>query len=172
MISMVALVVVLVVTARFDVVKYALAALIPMAIGAVTMISRRVVAMFNFTLAESPRGLRITRGLTNLTSQSVPINRIQGLKITPIPAVEATGSLPGRHRHPRLRPIRAARTTRSSATSVLLPVATAAEVALAISRVLPGIDLARSSCFPPRDGPDGCAGSTSGPCATAGTTRS
>ena len=46
------------------------------------MVSRRVISMFNFTLAESPRGLRITRGLTNLTSQSVPVNRIQGVKVS------------------------------------------------------------------------------------------
>ena len=37
--------------------------------------------MFNFTLAESPRGLRAARGLTSLTSQSIPINRIQGIRI-------------------------------------------------------------------------------------------
>ena len=45
-----------------------------------TLVWRRVIGMFNFTLAESPRGLRVTRGLTNLTSQSVPIDRIQGVK--------------------------------------------------------------------------------------------
>ena len=85
----------LVVTAQFGVVKFALGVLIPLAIGAVTMISRRVIAMFNFTLAESPRGLRITRGLTNLTSQSVPINRIQGREDHPIPAVEAARLVSG-----------------------------------------------------------------------------
>ena len=74
------LIIALVTTIVFDVVRFALGALIPLAFGVVTMVSRRVIGMFNFTLAESPRGLRITRGLTNLTSQSVPISRIQGVR--------------------------------------------------------------------------------------------
>ena len=59
---------------------YVLGGLIPLLIGMLTLVWRRVIGMFNFTLAESPRGLRVTRGLTNLTSQSVPIDRIQGVK--------------------------------------------------------------------------------------------
>ena len=137
----------LVVTAQFGVVKFALGALIPMAIGAVTMISRRVVGMFNFTLAESPRGLRITRGLTNLTSQSVPINRIQGLKITqsllwrPLGLYRVDTDILGYGQS-------SGDDNDSSATSVLLPVATAEEAALAISRVLPGIDLGQVELHP------------------------
>ena len=68
-------------TFAFGVVAIALASLIPLAIGVVSMISRRVVQMFNFTLAQSSRGVRVTRGLFNLTSQSVPVNRIQGVRI-------------------------------------------------------------------------------------------
>ena len=60
---------------------FALAGLIPLAIGLVSMISRRVFQMFNFTLAQSARGVRVTRGLFNLTSQSVPVNRIQGVRV-------------------------------------------------------------------------------------------
>lgn len=67
----------------------ALGGLIPFAMAVVSMISRRVLSQFNYTLAETggvrpgeATGLRITRGLTNLTSQSVPIDRIQGVRIT------------------------------------------------------------------------------------------
>ena len=147
LLTLMVLVVVLVVTARFGVVKFALGALIPMAIGAVTMISRRVISMFNFTLAESPRGLRITRGLTNLTSQSVPINRIQGLKITqsmlwkPLGLYRVDTDIVGYGQSN-------SDDNDSSATSVLLPVATAEEAALAISRVLPGIDLDQVELHP------------------------
>ena len=147
LLTLAVLVVVLVVTARFGVVKFALGALIPMAIGAVTMISRRVISMFNFTLAESPRGLRITRGLTNLTSQSVPINRIQGLKITqsllwkPLGLYRVDTDIVGYGQSN-------SDDNDSSATSVLLPVATAEEAALAISRVLPGIDLDQVQLHP------------------------
>ena len=49
--------------------------------GSHSLVSRRVVAMFHFTLAESSRGLRVTRGLTNLSSQSVPVDRIQGVRL-------------------------------------------------------------------------------------------
>ncbi|HKX15399.1 MAG TPA: PH domain-containing protein, partial [Propionibacteriaceae bacterium] len=73
-------IIILVVTAALAAIPYALGGLIPLLIGMLTLVWRRVIGMFNFTLAESPRGLRVTRGLTNLTSQSVPINRIQGVK--------------------------------------------------------------------------------------------
>ena len=142
LVSMVIMVVVLVVTAQFGVVKYALGGLVPLAIGAVSMIGRRVIAMFNFTLAESPRGLRITRGLTNLTSQSVPIDRIQGVKTTqsllwkPLGLYRVDIDIVGYGQS-------SSEDNDSSATSVLLPVATREETALAISRVLPGIDLNR-----------------------------
>jgi putative membrane protein len=96
--------------------------------------------MFNFTLAESPRGLRITRGLTNLTSQSVPINRVQGVK-TSQPLlwrplgwyrvdIDILGYAQGDGEN-----------NESSSSSVLLPVASREEVELALGRVLPGIDL-------------------------------
>jgi putative membrane protein len=67
----------------------ALGGILPFAMGVLGMISRRVITQFNYTLAESggvrpgePTGLRIARGLTNLTSQSVPLDRIQGVRIT------------------------------------------------------------------------------------------
>src|SRR5215213_2717294 len=86
LVSSVLALVLLATTVYFDLAAFALTALIPLVISAVSMISRRLIAMFNFTLAESPRGLRVTRGLTNLTSQSVPIDRIQGVKISqPLP---------------------------------------------------------------------------------------
>jgi putative membrane protein len=132
--------VVLVVTSIFDVTAYALPGLIPLLIGAASVIGRRVFAMFNFTLSESPRGLRVTRGLTNLSSQSVPVDRIQGVKTSQpllwrpfgwyrvdVDIVGYAGA--------------SGENNDSSATSVLLPVATAAEVALAIERVLPGFAL-------------------------------
>lgn len=65
-----------------------LGAIVPFAMGVFGMVSRRVVTQFNYTLAETsgvqpgaPTGLRITRGLTNLTSQSVPLDRVQGVRI-------------------------------------------------------------------------------------------
>ncbi len=137
----------LVLVFAFDVPLAAIGGLIPIMIGAVSLVSRRVIAMFHFTLAESPRGLRVTRGLTNLTSQSVPIDRIQGVKTTqPLlwkrlgwyrvdVDILGYGSSDSENNS-------------SNATSVLLPVATAAEVALAMDRVLPGLDVAAIALHP------------------------
>ncbi|HEX5908747.1 MAG TPA: PH domain-containing protein, partial [Propionibacteriaceae bacterium] len=133
-------VIIVAVTAAAGAIAFALGGLIPLIIGMLTLIWRRVIGMFNFTLAESPRGLRITRGLTNLTSQSVPINRIQGVK-TSQPLlwklqgwyrvdVDILGYAQGDGDGDE-----------SNASSVLLPVATLDEVELAIGRVLPGFDL-------------------------------
>ena len=138
--SVAALVIALGVTAWFDVVGFALAGLIPLAIGLVSMIGRRVFQMFNFTLAQSARGVRVTRGLFNLTSQSVPVNRIQGIRVLqPIlwrrlgwyrvdVNVLGYGSSEGSDND-------------TSATSVLVPVADAHDVAVTLGRILPGFDV-------------------------------
>jgi putative membrane protein len=133
-------IIIVVTTAAFGMGPLALGGLIPLLIAMVSLIWRRVIGMFNFTLAESPRGLRITRGLTNLTSQSVPINRIQGAKVSqPLlwrllswyrMDVDILGYAQGDSED-----------NESNASSVLLPVATLDEVELAIGRVLPGFDL-------------------------------
>lgn len=118
-----------------------LAALVPMIFGGFGLISRRVAAQFNYTLAESARGLRISRGLTNLTSQSLPLDRIQGVRISQPMLwrpfgwsrvdidVLGYGSTSNREEN------------RSDVSSVLLPIADADQVRTALSRVVPGADL-------------------------------
>src|SRR5918993_85133 len=131
---------IVVVSSTFDVFALALPGLLPVVISTVSLISRRLVGMFNFTLAESPRGLRITRGLTNLTSQSVPIDRIQGVKISQpllwklVHWYRVDVDIVG-YAHSD------SEDNQSSATSVLLPVADEAQVELAVGRGLPGFDL-------------------------------
>ncbi|WP_375424673.1 PH domain-containing protein [uncultured Friedmanniella sp.] len=140
-------VVLLVVSSIFDVVTYALPGLVPLLISAVTVVGRRVLQMYNFTLSTSPRGLRVTRGLTNLTSQSVPVDRIQGVKISqPLlwrpfgwhrVDVDIVGYAGGDSEN-----------NERGATSVLLPVASAGDVSLALEQVLPGIDLSAIELHP------------------------
>ncbi|GAA1827774.1 PH domain-containing protein [Microlunatus capsulatus] len=131
---------VLVVTGLFDVTAYALPGLIPLLVGTVSVVGRRVFAMFNFTLSESPRGLRVTRGLTNLTSQSVPVDRIQGVRTSqpllwrPFGWYRVDVDIVGYASSD-------GENNESAATSVLLPVATRAEVERALDRVLPGVSL-------------------------------
>jgi putative membrane protein len=133
-------IIILVGTTAFEMLPLALGALIPLLIGMLSLIWRRVIGMFNFTLAESPRGLRITRGLTNLTSQSVPINRVQGVKTSQSLLWRTLGwyrvdiDILG-HAHED------GDNSESTASSVLLPVASGDEVELALARVLPGFDL-------------------------------
>ena len=140
-------IIILVGTTAFQMVPLALGALIPLLIGMLSLIWRRVIGMFNFTLAESPRGLRITRGLTNLTSQSVPINRVQGVKTSqpllwkPLGWYRVDIDILG-HAHED------GENSESTASSVLLPVASRDEVELALARVLPGFDLDRIELQP------------------------
>jgi putative membrane protein len=115
----------------------ALGGVLPMLFGVFSLVSRRVIAMFHFTLAESSRGLRVTRGLTNLSSQSVPVDRIQGVRLCqPVlwkpfgwwrVDVDIVGYGSGDRED-----------NSGGATSVLLPVASQAQVRVALSRVLPG----------------------------------
>ena len=115
----------------------ALGVLVPMVFGVFSLVSRRVVAMFHFTLAESSRGLRVTRGLTNLTSQSVPVDRVQGVRLCQPVLWRAFGwwrvdvDIVGYASSDR-------ESNSGEATSVLLPVASMAQVRVALSRVLPG----------------------------------
>jgi putative membrane protein len=140
-------IIILVVTAALAATPYALGGLIPLLIGMLTLVWRRVIGMFNFTLAESPRGLRVTRGLTNLTSQSVPINRIQGVKTSqpllwkPLGWYRVDVDILG-YAHGD------SDNNESNASSVLLPVATLDEVELAVARALPGFDLGAIEMHP------------------------
>ncbi|MDO5285405.1 MAG: PH domain-containing protein [Actinomycetia bacterium] len=59
----------------------ALGSLLPIGLAVLSYLSNRVVAQFNYTLARTPAGLRITRGLTSLTSQTVLPHRIQSIRI-------------------------------------------------------------------------------------------
>jgi putative membrane protein len=125
---------------------FVLTALIPAVLSLFSLVSSRIVAMFNFTLAESARGLRITRGLTNLSSQSVPVNRIQGVRISRPLLWRPTGWY--RIDIDILGYVSSETDDDNTSSSVLLPVASADEVRLALDRILPGIDLDAVSLTP------------------------
>ena len=63
----------------------ALAILIPVASGLFSFVSRRIIGQFNYTLSRREHGLRVSRGLTSLTSQSLPPRRVQAAQITQSP---------------------------------------------------------------------------------------
>ena len=62
-----------------------LAVALPVASALFGFISRRVTGQFNYTLSRREHGLRISRGLTSLTSQSLPPRRIQAVQLTQSP---------------------------------------------------------------------------------------
>ncbi|MGC3953772.1 MAG: PH domain-containing protein [Propionicimonas sp.] len=59
-----------------------LGVLIPLGSALVGFIAQRVTGQFNYTLSRRPAGLRISRGLTSLTSQSLPPRRVQAVQIS------------------------------------------------------------------------------------------
>lgn len=62
-----------------------LAAAVPTISGLFGFVSRRVTGQFNYTLSRRQHGLRISRGLTSLTSQSLPARRVQAAQVSQSP---------------------------------------------------------------------------------------
>ena len=51
----------------------------PAAIGAALSLTRKLTGYYGFTLTESAEGLQVRRGLTSLSSQTVTLERVQGV---------------------------------------------------------------------------------------------
>ena len=68
-----------------------LAVAIPTASALIGFVGRRVTGQFNYTLSRRPHGLRISRGLTSLTSQSLPPRRIQAAQLSQSPVWRRLG---------------------------------------------------------------------------------
>jgi len=100
---------------------------------------RRLTGQFNFTLSSRPAGLRISRGLTSLTSQSLPPRRIQLVRLSQSlwwrrfgwyrAEIDVLGM-----------GMRNEEDTHASVSSVLLPVADHAQMRLVLARIWPEAD--------------------------------
>lgn len=123
---------------RLEVVS--LAALFPLALAMVSAVSRRLVQQYDFRLLRTPMGsLRVTSGLTRLSSQSLPLDRIQGVRVRQpllwrIPGwwqvdIDMVGVTGGSEEDG------------SRDESTVLPAGTLAELRFVLGQVLPGIDL-------------------------------
>lgn len=64
---------------------------VPTASTLVGFVGRRVTSQFNYTLSRRPHGLRISRGLTSLTSQSLPPRRVQAVQVSQSPVWRRLG---------------------------------------------------------------------------------
>jgi putative membrane protein len=115
-------------------------------LGAGTTLVMRAERLYGFSLAEVPEGLRLRRGLLNELHQTVPLARVQAVRIEE-PAlwrpfhrsrlvVDVAGYRGGDRESRR-------------DTAVLLPVATPALVAAVLQRVMPGVDVDAADLAPP-----------------------
>ena len=103
-------------------------------------VSRRVIGQWNYAFTRSGPGLKITRGLTSLTSQSVPRHRIQSLRI----AQPIWWRRLGYYRLDMAVLGNSGLTTdedQAGASSILLPIGSRAEVALVLATIWPGLRL-------------------------------
>lgn len=116
-----------------------LATIIPFAFGLVSHLNKAMFSQFNYTLARSGPGLKITRGLTSLTSQAVPRSRIQGVRITqsllwrPFGLYRIDMELLGTASID-------SDGQQAAQSPILVPAGTAAEVRTALAALWPGID--------------------------------
>ncbi|MFD8717893.1 PH domain-containing protein [Streptomyces sp. NPDC059629] len=104
-----------------------LATALPLLGAAATTSVGRFVAEYDWTLAESPDGLRIDHGLLDRTHETVPPGRVQTVRI-----VEPLMWRP-------LRWVRVELDVAGSENSVLMPVAPRAVAESVVARVLPGV---------------------------------
>jgi putative membrane protein len=102
-------------------------------------VMRRVTGQFNFTLSARPAGLRISRGLTSLTSQSLPPRRIQLVRLSQSLLWRKLGWYRAEIDVLGLG-MRNDEDTRASVSSVLLPVADREQVRLVLARLWPEAD--------------------------------
>ncbi|MGW3950761.1 PH domain-containing protein [Streptomyces sp. NPDC004752] len=98
----------------------------------------RFVAEYDWTVAESPDGLRIDHGLLDRAHETVPPGRVQTVRIVEPMLWRRRGW------------VRVELDVAGSSNSVLVPVAPRATAESVIARVLPGVAVPRSVGRPPR----------------------
>ena len=115
-------------------------------LGAGATLVMRAERLYGFALAEVPEGLRLRRGLLNELHQTVPLARVQAVRIEE----PALWRLFGRSRLiVDVAGYRGGDRESRRDTAVLLPVATRDAVDAVLQRVLPGLDLDKADLTPP-----------------------
>ncbi len=97
---------------------------------------------YDFTVAESPDGLRLRHGLLQKTRQTVPPGRVQAVGfVQPFLWRQVAAGCGCASTSPAPRRARRARATESYTENVLLPVAPWPVALAIVARVLPGVDV-------------------------------
>ncbi len=108
---------------------------VPFLIGWVPLVLGSVIGQFDFTVAESPDGLRLRRGLLETRAQTVPPGRVQAVRIVEPLLWRSKGWC-------KVEVNVAGYVGEGSETaSVLLPVAPRQEAFAVLARVLPDVDV-------------------------------
>ena len=118
----------------------ALGGLVPLGLAIWSYLAKRVLGQFNYTLAQTPTGLRITRGLTTLASQTVPPHRVQAIQVSQ----PLLWRFLGRYRIDVTilgASLGADSSGDVSSSTLLLPIGNAQQVATAFDAVWPGLRL-------------------------------
>ncbi len=112
---------------------------IPTVSTLIGFVGRRVTSQFNYTLSRRAHGLRISRGLTNLTSQSLPSRRVQAVQISQSPVWRRLGLY-----RIDLEVIGWGHTTdnedKTGVSTILLPAGTIEQVRVALGAIWPRAD--------------------------------
>lgn len=114
--------------------------LLPLVFSIGGFLSKRVIGQFNYTLAETSGGLRITRGLTSLTSETIPAHRVQAIRLHEPVLWRRIGRTRVDLSYLGLRKL----TTdedQAGASSIMLPIGSPDAVRTALHAVWPGLDL-------------------------------
>lgn len=116
-----------------------LAILVPLASSIFGFVTRRVTGQFNYTLSRREHGLRISRGLTNLTSQSLPARRVQAVQLSQSPIWRWLGLY-----RLDVEVIGWGQLTTdendSGVSTILLPAGSIEQVRIAVAAIWPGVD--------------------------------
>jgi putative membrane protein len=123
----------------FHVVVAMLPVIGPIALGVAQVTSKRLVSEWGFELRQTARGLRLARGLLGRTTQTVPLDRVQGIAIAepllwrPAGWCRVEVSVAGH--------ARSGDRERTVDRSTLLPVADLATAARVVADVIPAADV-------------------------------
>lgn len=120
---------------------------VPLALAIWGFASSRVTSQFNYSLAQTRSGLKITRGLTTLRTQTVPVHRVQAVQITQ----SILWRLIGRQRVDLvvLGGADGSDDGEGASSTTLLPIGTAPQVHAALHAVWPDLDLLSIPLTPP-----------------------
>ena len=124
-----------------------LAAAIPTISALFGFVGRRVTGQFNYTLSRRAHGLRISRGLTSLTSQSLPARRVQAAQLSQSPVWRRLGLY-----RIDIEVIGWGAITddedKSGVSTILLPAGTIDQVRVALAAIWPRADYAAVELLP------------------------